>query len=136
MTDRVISSNTETAVNTNRVKILTLGSPNANGRIYTHKVAETIVKENLDALLGEFAPVGTSVNLQNVSHTISNLAIEGDGLYGDVHIMSTQAGRLLKELLTAEDNIGFRPRGTGFVSDDGVVSEYKLVAIDAVRDPA
>ena len=49
--------------------------------------------------LGELDhPESSVVNLQNVSHNVTKMWWEGDSLHGDVEVLGTPAGNILKEL--------------------------------------
>ena len=78
---------------------------NQNGRIYPR---ETLVREakkymkefvNEKRAMGELDhPESSVVNLQNVSHNITEMHFEGDNLLGTVEILTTPSGNILREL--------------------------------------
>ena len=74
----------------------------------------------------------TSISLRNASHMISKVWLEGDKMYGEVKILETKYGKLLKQSLE-QDNIVFRPRmWTRFDSDDNDVKINNITTFDAI----
>ena len=78
---------------------------NQNGRVYPKDIltreaknyAEGYVKQK--RALGELDhPDSSVVNLQNVSHNITEMHFEGDNLLGTVEILTTPSGNILREL--------------------------------------
>lgn len=128
-----------------QAKFLTLDKPNANGRIYPRAVGEAIIEQAKEKIV--FGVLGSTdlneyqnsevshldVSLGNASHTITDLRIEGDHLIGKIHLLETVSGRALAMVLSEMD---FRPRGMGTIDENGVVSDYTLISIDAVKDGA
>ena len=124
--------------------ILELDTPNKNGRVYSKEVGEQIahqIQERLrDGVLwgqlnGQDDP-GCALDLSKVSHKTVGARVEGTSLVADMELVDTPCGKIARELLAHDTNIGFRPRGTGIVSQDGVISHYVLVSVDLVKDPA
>jgi hypothetical protein len=114
---------------------LTLDKPNANGRVYTRAVGEAIIEQvKAGRAIGALGvPEGTDMKLSDASHTITDVRIEGDKLIGKIHLLDTMPGRALAMVLSEMD---FRPRGMATIDENGVVSDYTLISIDAVRDGA
>ena len=119
--------------------------PNANGRVYPRAVLEDIarqIKEKDGRVFGQVGfPEGTSVDLSKVSHIVGDVHVNEQGeLIGKIIPLKTPAGEILTSLL--EDfkknkvNYGFRPAGIGKVDENGVVSDYRLISIDLVQNPA
>lgn len=113
---------------------------NANGRTYPRKVLEEIVEKHNKGLPdgGLYVYYGelyhenmfAEVDLSEISHTITALELLEDGLYGDINILDTPAGKILKAGL---DNRVFRPRGLGVVDKaNNVLPGYHLVTFDAM----
>ena len=76
---------------------------NQNGRVYPKDIltreaknyAEGYVKQK--RALGELDhPDSSVVNLQNVSHNITEMHFEGDNLLGTVEILTTPSGNILR----------------------------------------
>ena len=95
---------------------------NQNGRVYPKailereavKYFENFIKQR--RALGELDHPETSVvNLQNVSHNVTELHWEGDDLVGTVEVLGTPSGNILKELFKAGIKLGISSRGLGSV---------------------
>lgn len=108
------------------------GYRNKNGRIYDE--SNININEISNALYGEIGLQDShQISLSNVSHITTNLEIINGILYGQVEILSTPQGNILKNLIN-ESTVIFRPRGTGEVNSDGTISDYKLISFDAIID--
>ena len=123
-------------------KVLQVGVPNRNGRVYPPEAVQAMIEQANKriaegTLLGELGEVeGTSVTLDNVSHIVRGLHLEGDTVVATIELMNTPKGETLRELLKIEGGPVFRTRGTGLVDEHGVVSQYQLISVDAVMDGA
>ena len=125
---------------------------NQNGRVYPR---ETLVREakkymkefvNEKRAMGELDhPESSVVNLQNVSHNITEMHFEGDNLLGTVEILTTPSGNILRELFKNGIKLGISSRGMGSVetvtedSGDQVVKvqpDFELIAFDFVSNPS
>jgi len=124
---------------------------NQNGRIYPREVlmreAKKYAKEFIKQrrAMGELDhPESSVVNLQNVSHNISEMHWEGDNLLGTVEVLGTPSGNILKELFKAGIKLGISSRGMGSVetvSEAGgdaqeVQPDFELIAFDFVSNPS
>lgn len=124
------------------VTILELDTPNANGRTYTAEVGQSIVDQltKRESVFGELSMTGTdvdmSVDLQRVSHMITDIRVQDGKLIGTAKILGTPMGNIARQLIEGGINHGFRPRGTGKIGEDGVITEYNIVSIDMVQNPA
>jgi hypothetical protein len=121
---------------------------NQNGRIYPTEVLQKAVKtyeENFikqKRAMGELDhPESEVVNLKNVSHNVVRVWWEGQDLMGEVEILTTPSGNILKELLKCGIILGISSRGSGSVKkvnentvrvDEG----YELIAFDFVSNPS
>lgn len=139
-----VSPNKQTPVTDEHV-ILTLDTPNANGRTYTTESIQQIIDKFNErqaagaAVLGELGYPTENfsiVEISNVSHQVTNMRIENGKLLGTIKLLNTPNGIILKNLLDKGHCGGFRPRGFGDVSADGTITNYKLISIDYVNDPA
>ena len=95
---------------------------NQNGRVYPKGIlvreaknySEGYVKQK--RALGELDhPDSSVVNLQNVSHNITEMHFEGDNLLGTVEILTTPSGNILRELFKNGIKLGISSRGMGSV---------------------
>ena len=124
-------------------------SKNQNGRVYPHgiltreskKYAENFVVQK--RAMGELDhPESSVVNLQNVSHNITEMHWEGKNLIGSVEILGTPSGNILSELFKAGIKLGISSRGLGSVEPmqegDGqtVQNDFELIAFDFVSNPS
>ena len=92
---------------------------NQNGRVYTRALLEREAGKYNELIndrraLGELDhPESSVVNLQNVSHNVKKMWWEGDSLLGDVEVLGTPAGNILKELFKSGITLGISSRGMG-----------------------
>ena len=126
---------------------------NQNGRVYPLSILQREAKNYNDGFikqkraLGELDhPDSSVVNLQNVSHNITEMHFEGDSLVGTVEILTTPSGNILRELFKNGIKLGISSRGMGSVEaiqeDDGktpvmkVGNDFELIAFDFVSNPS
>jgi hypothetical protein len=93
--------------------------------------------------LGELDhPDSSVINLNNVSHNITEMHFEGDDLVGTVEILGTPSGNILKELFKAGIKLGISSRGLGSVKpidEQGHVQvgdDFNLLCFDFVSSPS
>lgn len=124
------------------VRICQADVPNKNGRTYTRETLEGLTKTKPDEVilgtLGMPTELTGNLDLSKVSHSVSNLRIdEGGYLVGDFTVLETPHGKILKELLSAPDStISFRTAGFANIIEDGIVSNFELISINAVNEGA
>ena len=124
---------------------------NQNGRVYPREVlvreAKKYHKEFIkqSRAMGELDhPESSVVNLANVSHNITEMHWEGDNLLGEVEVLGTPSGNILKELFRSGIKLGISSRGMGSVetvSEGGeqsqeVQPDFELIAFDFVSNPS
>lgn len=122
---------------------------NRNGRIYPLHIMEKevgrymteIVKNN--RAYGELGhPAGPAINLDRVSHIITELTRDGDNFIGKAKLTDTPMGNITKGLLKSGANLGVSSRGLGSLKPtrDGIMevqSDFHLAtAADIVADPS
>ena len=121
---------------------------NRNGRIYESNVLakevarynEQFIKRN--RALGELGhPDGPTVNLDSVSHNITELYQDGSNFIGKAKILNTPMGKIASGLLGDGVQLGVSSRGMGsLVQREGVnyVGEdfHLATAADIVADPS
>lgn len=122
--------------------------PNANMRIYPHDILAAQVKKYIDGPIKENRALGeldhpetTVINLRNVSHNIVRLWWDENDLYGDIEILPTPSGNILKELFKNNISIGISSRALGSVSPIGeglmqVEDDLDLICWDFVSTPS
>jgi hypothetical protein len=121
---------------------------NRNGRIYPKSIMEKEInryQEIIDAKrsLGELGhPPNPTVNLDKVSHLITNLKMEEGGrVVGRAKILETPMGVIAKNLIENEVSLGVSTRGLGSLkaNKDGlqeVQDDFHLATVDIVADPS
>ena len=120
---------------------------NRNGRIYPISLWQNVVNSdyvkemiNNHSLFGEADHPETrlEISLQNVSHAINDLWIEGDKVMAIIDILPTPMGKIISELLDYGTNIGISSRGAGTVLRDNSVDpdDYQFVTFDFVARPS
>lgn len=88
-------------------------------------------------VLGELDhPEELSINLDRVSHMITEMWMVGADGYGKLKIVPTPMGNIVKTLLQAQAKLGVSSRGSGNVNDDGTVSEFEIITVDIVAQPS
>ena len=122
--------------------------PNANRRIYPYAILREQVEKYIagpiaeNRALGELDhPESSIINLKNVSHNIVNLYWNGKDLYGDVEILPTPSGNILKQLFANNITVGISSRAMGSVSPIGeglvqVEDDLDLICWDFVSTPS
>ena len=121
---------------------------NRNGRIYP---METLTKEvnrynkqfvEEKRAFGELGhPDGPTVNLERVSHMITELKPEGKNFIGEAKIMDTPYGKIVKNLIDEGAKLGVSSRGMGSLENKGGSNYvgrdfYLATAADIVADPS
>ena len=121
---------------------------NQNGRIYPREILEREINKYAEGpikerrALGELDhPESSVINLQNVSHNVTKVRMVGDDVYGEVEILSTPAGNILKELFRNGITVGISSRGMGSVQENGngtveVQDDFELLCFDFVSTPS
>ena len=121
---------------------------NRNGRIYPQQIlAKEVAKYNKNFIkekraFGELGhPDGPTVNLERVSHMITDLYPDGKNFIGEAKIMSTPMGEIVKNLMDEGAKLGVSSRGMGSLESRGgtnyVKDEFYLAtAADIVADPS
>jgi hypothetical protein len=117
---------------------------NRNKRIYPKAVLESAVKEYVgeyvakSRAVGELNhPEGPSINLDKVSHRITNLYWDGNDVIGEALVLDTPMGQIVKGLISGGCQLGVSSRGLGTVNTRGSVnSDFRISAVDIVQDPS
>ena len=121
---------------------------NQNGRVYPFPVLQKQVKEfndkfvKQDRALGELGhPMGPTINLDRVSHVITELYEDGKNFVGKAKIIDTPNGKIVKNLLESGVRLGVSSRGLGSVKTNKngvneVQDDFVLSTVDIVSDPS
>lgn len=81
-------------------------------------------------------PEHLSINLDRVSHIITEMWMDGNDGYGKLKIVPTPMGNIAKTLLESGFKLGVSSRGSGNVDDNGIVSDFEIVTVDIVAQPS
>jgi len=120
---------------------------NKNGRIYSREVLTSAVDQfvNEQVITGRAVgelnhPEGPSINLDKVSHRITELKWDGNNVMGKALILDTPMGQIVKGLVEGGVQLGVSSRGMGSLDfKDGanyVRDDFMLNTIDIVQDPS
>jgi len=121
------------------------GVRNANQRVYPVNEIGRAVKTLNDQISGGYSvlgevdhPEGLNINLDRVSHMITEMWMDGPNGYGKMKILPTPMGNLVKTMLEAGVKLGVSSRGSGNVSEDGngEVSDFEIITVDCVAQPS
>ena len=120
---------------------------NRNGRIYPKAIMETAVDKYVteqvsqNRAVGELNhPEGPTVNLDKVSHKITELSWKGNDVVGKAQILDTPMGNIVKGLLEGGVQLGVSTRGMGSLEERNgtmyVKDDFVLNTVDIVQDPS
>jgi len=119
---------------------------NKNGRIYPRGIMEkeldryqNLIKEKRS--LGELGhPPNPQINLNNVSHLITNLKFEGNDIVGKAKILDTPMGKIAQNFIEEGVGLGVSSRGLGSLKEKNGINEvqddFHLATVDIVADPS
>ena len=120
---------------------------NRNGRVYPKPIMEKAVNKydqeqvQKKRAVGELNhPEGPTVNLDKVSHLITELKFEGNDVVGKAQILDTPMGKIVKGLLDGGVQLGVSTRGMGSLEQRNgamvVKDDFILSTVDIVQDPS
>jgi hypothetical protein len=120
---------------------------NRNGRVYPKAIMENAVGKYVEEqvskkrAVGELNhPDGPTVNLDKVSHLITDLRFEGNDVVGKAQILDTPMGQIVKGLLEGGVQLGVSTRGMGSLEQRNgamyVKDDFILSTVDIVQDPS
>jgi hypothetical protein len=120
---------------------------NRNGRVYPKPIMEKAVNKYVTEqvskkrAVGELNhPEGPTVNLDKVSHLITDLRFENNDVVGKAQILDTPMGQIVKGLLEGGVQLGVSTRGMGSLEQrNGVMyvkDDFILNTVDIVQDPS
>jgi len=128
-------------------RFMTAEEKNKNGRLYKKDILENEVSRylrevvNAKRAFGELNhPSGPTINLDRVSHIITELKWDGNFVNGKAKITSTPMGEIARGLLESGGQLGVSTRGMGSLKEQNgvmvVQSDFKLSTVDIVSDPS
>ena len=121
------------------------GVRNANQRVYPVPEIAKAVKTLNDQISGGYSVLGEvdhpqdlRINLDRVSHMITEMWMDGPNGYGKLKILPTPMGQLIRTMLESGVKLGVSSRGSGNVQEDGSgqVSDFEIVTVDIVAQPS
>ena len=121
------------------------GVKNANERVYPVDEIENAVKslneqvKGGNSVLGEVDhPDDLKINLDRVSHMITEMWMDGPNGYGKMKILPTPMGQLVKTMLESGVKLGVSSRGSGNMNEygSGEVSDFEIITVDVVAQPS
>ena len=121
------------------------GIRNANQRVYPVQEIGRAVKTLNDQITGGYSVLGEvdhpddlKINLDRVSHMITEMWMDGPNGYGKLKILPTPMGQLVKTMLESGVKLGVSSRGSGNVREDGSgeVSDFEIITVDVVAQPS
>ena len=121
------------------------GIKNANQRVYPVQEIAKATKTLNDqigsgySVLGEVDhPDDLKINLDRVSHMITEMWMDGPNGYGKMKILPTPMGQLVKTMLESGVKLGVSSRGSGNISEygSGEVSDFEIITVDVVAQPS
>jgi len=119
------------------------GVKNANERVYPVTEIESAVKTLNEQISGGYSVLGEvdhpddlKINLDRVSHMITEMWMDGPNGHGKMKILPTPMGQLVKTMLESV-KLGVSSRGSGNVNEgDGKVSDFEIITVDIVSQPS
>lgn len=121
------------------------GIRNQNQRVYPVNEIGRAVKTLNDQVSGGYSVLGEvdhpddlKINLDRVSHMITEMWMDGPNGYGKLKILPTPMGNLVKTMLESGVKLGVSSRGSGNVKEDGSgeVSDFEIITVDVVAQPS
>jgi hypothetical protein len=119
---------------------------NRNGRVYPRPILENELNRYQQLIsekrsLGELGhPDTPTINLDKVSHLITELNFDGNNIYGKAKILPTPNGEITKSFINEGIKLGVSSRGVGSLKSVGganqVQEDFKLSTVDIVADPS
>lgn len=120
------------------------GVKNANQRIYPVDQISGAINQVCEQLKGGYSVLGEidhpdnlRINLDRVSHMITEMWLDGPNGFGKLKILPTPMGNLVKTMLESGVKLGVSSRGSGDVNEsNGMVSNFEIVTVDVVAQPS
>ena len=121
------------------------GIKNANQRTYPVQEIARATKTLNDQITSGYSVLGEvdhpddlKINLDRVSHMITEMWMDGPNGYGKMKILPTPMGQLVKTMLESGVKLGVSSRGSGNMSEygNGEVSDFEIITVDVVAQPS
>lgn len=124
-------------------RIMAAEQENLNKRVYPRAQIERAVNFIVEKaaegayILGELNhPDNLSIDLKNVSHVLTEAWMDGNNAVGKCKILNTPSGLIVQNLIAGGVKLGVSSRGTGNVTNEGVVDDFSFVTLDIVAQPS
>jgi len=119
------------------------GVKNHNQRVYpVNEIRNAVEQLNEvlrrgESILGEADhPEELNINLDRVSHMITEMYMDGPNGIGKLKVLPTPMGNIVRTLLESGVKLGVSSRGSGNVTETGDVSDFEIVTVDVVARPS
>lgn len=120
------------------------GVKNANQRVYPVNEITKAVSTIMEQVKGGYSVLGEvdhpddlKINLDRVSHMITDMWMDGPNGFGTLKILPTPMGNLVKTMLESGVKLGVSSRGSGNVDESsGHVSDFEIITVDVVAQPS
>ena len=121
------------------------GIKNANQRVYPVQEIAKATKTLNDQISSGYSVLGEvdhpddlKINLDRVSHMITEMWMDGPNGYGKMKILPTPMGQLVKTMLESGVKLGVSSRGSGNMNEygSGEVSDFEIITVDVVAQPS
>ena len=121
------------------------GIKNANERTYPVQEIARATKTLNDQITSGYSVLGEvdhpddlKINLDRVSHMITEMWMDGPNGYGKMKILPTPMGQLVKTMMESGVKLGVSSRGSGNMSEygNGEVSDFEIITVDVVAQPS
>jgi hypothetical protein len=121
------------------------GIKNANQRTYPVQEIAKATKTLNDQISSGYSVLGEvdhpddlKINLDRVSHMITEMWMDGPNGYGKMKILPTPMGSLVKTMLESGVKLGVSSRGSGNMNEygSGEVSDFEIITVDVVAQPS
>lgn len=116
---------------------------NQNQRVYpVNEITSAVMTltekiKNGYTVLGEADhPDDLNINLDRVSHMITEMSMQGNDGIGKLKMLPTPMGNICTTLLESGVKLGVSSRGSGNVDESGNVSGFEIVTVDIVANPS
>lgn len=116
---------------------------NQNQRVYPSSEISRAVKTVNDQIAGGYSVLGEvdhpddlRINLDRVSHMITQMWMDGPNGYGKLKLLPTPMGQLIQTMLESGVKLGVSSRGSGDVDSDGKVKGFEIITVDVVAQPS
>lgn len=116
---------------------------NQNQRVYPVNEIGKAVTSLTEKIKGGYSVLGEAdhpddlnINLDRVSHQITEMRMNGSDGIGKLKMLPTPMGNVCKTLLESGVKLGVSSRGSGNVDGSGNVSEFEIITVDIVANPS